>query len=103
MLSEILARQVEIRDAAARHRVRSLALFGSAAEGDFEAGRSDLDFLVEFQPMPVREYADHYFGLMEELERLLQAPIDLVEAQPLTNPYFRMSVEQTKRVLYEAA
>ena len=103
MLGEILARQAEVREAAAKHRVRSLALFGSAAGGTFQAGQSDLDFLVEFQPMPVREYADHYFGLMEDLERIFQAPIDLVESPPLKNPYFRQSVEQTKRVLYEAA
>lgn len=103
MLSEILARQTEIREVAMRHRVRSLALFGSAAAGDFKAGESDLDFLVEFQEMPVREYADHYFGLMEGLERLFHAPVDLVEAKPLRNPYFRQSVEQTKRVVYEAA
>lgn len=103
MLSEILARQTEIREVAVKHRVHSLALFGSAASGDFEAGESDLDFLVEFQPMPVREYADHYFGLMEDLQRLFQAPVDLVEARPLKNPYFRRSVEETKRVLYEAA
>lgn len=103
MLNEILAREAEIREMAARHKVRSLALFGSAAAGDFVQGTSDLDFLVEFQAMPVREYADHYFGLMEDLERLFRAPIDLVEARPLKNPYFRQSVEQTKRVLYEAA
>jgi len=34
-----------------RHHVRTLELFGSAADGSFQPDRSDLDLLVDFQPM----------------------------------------------------
>lgn len=40
-----------------QHGVRRLALFGSALGEDFDPERSDLDFLVEFQPLPPGEHA----------------------------------------------
>jgi len=45
------------------YRVRRLALFGSALRDDFDPERSDLDFIVEFEPLPSGTYADTYFGL----------------------------------------
>jgi len=41
--------------------VRRLALFGSAASGRFDPASSDLDFLVEFQPVRPSQHADNYF------------------------------------------
>ncbi len=85
-----------------RHVVR-LALFGSAATGRFEPQRSDLDFAVQFASMSPQEHANAYFGLIEDLQRLFQRPIDLVEWDFIQNPYFKQSVENTQIVLYEAA
>jgi len=82
--------------------VRRLALFGSAAQDRFEPARSDLDFLVVFQPMSPSEHADAYFGLQEDLEKLLGVPVDLVEPGPIRNPHFRQIIEQTQVVLYKA-
>jgi hypothetical protein len=53
-----------------QYRVQRLALFGSALREDFDPERSDLDFLVEFEPLPTGTYADTYFGLLEALEHL---------------------------------
>jgi predicted nucleotidyltransferase len=86
-----------------KHRVRRLALFGSGAKGQFDPTTSDVDLLVEFEPMTPSEHADSYFGLIEDLERLLDAPVDLVENAPIKNPYFRQAVEATQVVLFEAA
>ena len=69
-----------VADLCLKHRVLRLALFGSGASGGFDAKRgSDLDFLAEFQPMPPKEHASAYFGLMEDLGLLLEVSIDLVE------------------------
>ena len=81
--------------------VRRLELFGSAATGQYSPA-SDLDFLIEFAPLPRGAYADAYFGLREALERLFGRPVDLVVASAIKNPYFRQSVEQTKVLLYAA-
>ena len=83
--------------------VRRLALFGSAATGSFDQFSSDLDLIVEFKPMSPVQHADNYFGLMEDLQRLFEVPVDLIELGPIRNPFFRQAVAETEEVLYEAA
>lgn len=86
-----------------RYRVERLELFGSAAtEHAFDPQTSDLDFLVEFQPLEPGEHADAYFGLLEELQSLFQRPVDLVMTRAIKNPYFLEKVNQTRTVLYAA-
>ena len=86
-----------------QRRVIRLWLFGSAALGKPGSEIGDLDFLVEFNAMPPGEKAECFFGLQEDLEALFGMPTDLVEPGPISNPYFRESVEQTRIVLYDAA
>lgn len=83
-------------------RVRQLEVFGSAARADFDPGKSDFDFLVEFAPLSAPEYAAAFLGLKESLERLLGRPVDLVVASAVRNPYFRESIERDKVLLYAA-
>ncbi|HMD86261.1 MAG TPA: nucleotidyltransferase domain-containing protein [Terriglobia bacterium] len=83
--------------------VRRLALFGSAASGGFDPASSDLDFLVEFQPVRPAQHSDNYFGLQEDLERLFGVPVELVEPGPIHNPYFQQAIEKTQVQLYVAA
>jgi hypothetical protein len=83
--------------------VRRLAIFGSAVAEGFDAAHSDVDVLVEFEPLAPVERADAYFGLLAELERLFGRPVDLVEQASLRNPFLRQSVEANQVVVYEAA
>jgi predicted nucleotidyltransferase len=83
--------------------VRRLALFGSAATNEFDQDSSDLDLIVEFNPMSPVQHADNYFGLMEDLQQLFDVPVDLIESEPIRNPFFRKAVAETQEVLYEAA
>jgi predicted nucleotidyltransferase len=82
--------------------VRRLELFGSAATGRFRPGESDVDFLVEFEPLPPGEHATAYFGLLFGLEDLFGRSIDLVMASAIKNPYFRQSVDATKVLVFAA-
>jgi len=50
--------------------------------------------------MTPSEHADAYFGLMEDLEALLGRPVDLVEMEPVRNPYFRKSVDDSRVLVY---
>jgi predicted nucleotidyltransferase len=61
----------------------------------------DLDFLVQFKPMPPVQYAHNYFLLAERLRELFRAPIDLVEVEAIKNPYFMEAVEESKVPVYE--
>jgi len=92
--------RAELEALCRRYHVRRLDLFGSAASGQDRPAKSDLDFLVEFEPLPAGAYADTYFGLLEDLERLFGRPVDLVVASAIKNPYFRDSVERTRVSLY---
>jgi len=67
MRALLASKSAEVAQLCARHRVIRLSVFGSAARGSFQAGRSDVDLLVEFDPMPPAEHASHYFGLQEDL------------------------------------
>ena len=77
-----------------------MELFGSAATGNDIAGKSDFDFLVEFEPLPRGAYADNYFGLLEALATLFNRPVDLVVTAAIRNPYFLQSITQNKTLLY---
>jgi predicted nucleotidyltransferase len=81
-------------------RVRRIELFGSATGPAFDAERSDLDFLVSFQELAPGEYADAYFGLLEDLQALFQRLVDLVVDSAFQNPYFRQTVDAAQSLVY---
>ena len=62
----------------AKYGVRSLALFGSFARGDFRAD-SDVDVMVDFSRPIGMEIVD----LCLEIERLLGKKVDLVSAKAI--------------------
>ncbi len=94
--------RTELEALCRRYSVRRLDLFGSAAIGQDLPGESDLDFLVEFEPLAPSAFADAYFGLLESLEGLFARPADLVVASAIRNPYFRQAVERARTPLYAA-
>lgn len=105
MIAQVVTEKLaEIRAACEKHRARNLWLFGSAATGEFDPARSDLDFLVEFEPGVKRGFDGEYFGLMRALETIFAGrPVEVVEVGASENPYFLAEVERQKRPLYAAA
>jgi hypothetical protein len=99
---ELNLKHQQLAELCRRHRVRRLALFGSAVREDFDPRRSDLDFLVEFEALPPGTYADAYFGLLEGLGRLYGRRVDLVEAGSVRNPYMRLEIEARQETVYAA-
>lgn len=102
MNTEISTHQSQLEELCRRFHVRRLEVFGSAATGKDVPGKSDIDLLVEFEPLPRGAYADNYFGFLEALVTLFKRPVDLVVVSAIRNPYFLKSVEQTKTLLYAA-
>ena len=91
----------DIARACAKYRVRRLRAFGSVLTDQFDVGTSDVDFLVEFEPNLEHPF-DAYFGLHEDLERLLGRDVDLVMAEAVRNPYFAASVFDSALEVYAA-
>ncbi len=85
-----------------RHHVKRLSIFGSGATGDLRAD-SDLDFLVEFRQLSPSAHADAYFGLLADLETVFGRSIDLLEKSAIENPFLIRGIEQSRRLIYEAA
>lgn len=103
MSPDIEGKRPELRALCARIGVRRLDLFGSGARKDFDPSSSDLDFLVEFEPMTAARHAEAYFALEEGLSELFGRPVDVVESGAIRNPYFRKAVEASRVLLYDAA
>ena len=85
-----------------RHHVKRLEVFGSAAVGDFNPEKSDIDFLVEFKESDEFSLFQTRRDLTQELESLLNRSVDIVIFANVENPYFRTSVESTREPIFEA-
>jgi predicted nucleotidyltransferase len=91
-----------IADACRHHQVLRMHLFGSALRDDFDPTRSDLDLLVEFQPIDSGALVQAFFGLERQLASITGKPVDLVMADAVRNPYVRRDIEASKQLIYEA-
>ena len=77
----VLEKKSQIEFACRRNSVARLDIFGSAARApDFEPGRSDVDFLVEFGTCGKE---DTFLALKEALEQILECRVDLVDRRAL--------------------
>jgi predicted nucleotidyltransferase len=82
-----------------QYKVRRLFVFGSAVSNRFRPD-SDIDLIVDFNHVELRDYADNYFSLKDELEKLFNRKVDLLEAQAIRNPFFKAVVDQEKQLVY---
>jgi uncharacterized protein len=89
----------EIATFCRRNHIRRLAFFGSVLRADF-CDASDIDVLVEFEPGHVPGFA--FFGLQDELGRLLGRKVDLHTPASLSD-YFRDQVLREAESAYVAA
>ena len=90
-----------VRNLCQCYEVRRLDVFGSAVTGEFDASKSDLDFIVSFVERTPGTYADKYLNLAESLESLFGRKVDLVTEDSVRNPYFREAIERTRQSIYE--
>mgnify|MGYP003477521872 CR=1 FL=1 len=80
--------------------VKRLGLFGSVLGQDFTS-ESDIDVFVVFDEKANIDLFNTYFELKEKLEEIFHRPVDLVIDKDFRNPYFRESVEKTRKIIYE--
>jgi uncharacterized protein len=92
----------DISELCETYGVLKLELFGSACRGDFDMGKSDLDFLAEFADRNRSEYLDRYLDFADQIEALLGRKVDIVTSNSEMSPHFRIEVERCKVTVYEA-
>jgi len=96
---EIKNKENEIYELCEKHKVVSLFVFGSVLTENFKP-ESDIDMLVDIESNDPFTYTDYYFSLKENLEKLLNRPIDLLEKRALKNPNLIKNIEQNKQLIY---
>lgn len=89
-----------IKELCVNHKVKRLYAFGSVLTDKFN-DQSDIDLIVDFEPINVDSYADNYFDLKFSLQDIFKRPIDLLEEKALKNPFFKQAISQQRRVIYE--
>ena len=78
-----------------------LELFGSAVTDRFDIGRSDLDFLMEFEAGFEPELKlDAYMGFKEQLERLFDRNVDILFLSAVRNPFVRTEIDRQRTPIY---
>ncbi|MCC6414031.1 MAG: nucleotidyltransferase domain-containing protein [Saprospiraceae bacterium] len=89
----------EVNEACTTFNVDELYAFGSVLTDSFNAG-SDLDFIVSIASKDPIEYAENYFALKFELERIFNREIDLLEQKAIRNKSFQSLINQKKMLVY---
>jgi len=75
-------------------------VFGSVLGPDYRPGESDIDLLVEFQPLDPASLYKAYFALLNDLRRGLATHVDLVMADAVRNPNVKQSIEAIRQQIY---
>ncbi|MDE6702568.1 MAG: nucleotidyltransferase domain-containing protein, partial [Muribaculaceae bacterium] len=93
-----------IIDLCRKHKVKSLAVFGSILTDRFNDD-SDVDLLVDFEDYDRDnpgefDYVTNYFDFRDALEMLFNRKVDLIEEKGLRNKYFIANVNRTKQMIY---
>lgn len=90
-----------IADLCLKHKVKTLAVFGSILTERF-SDHSDVDLLVDFGPIDHDkfDYVSNYFNFRDSLEGLLGRKVDLIEKGGLRNKYFIANIDRTKQMIY---
>lgn len=102
MIAAIEQHAAEIARLCRQYGASRLEVFGSAANGKFDPQSSDLDFLVEFDPVGDASLFRRYFGLQEALENLFGRKVDMVSADAMKNPHFIAEVNRSRQTVYAA-
>ena len=82
-----------------QHKVSKLFAFGSVLTNRFNE-ESDIDMVVDFKDVDLRDYVDNYFSLRDALSIELGREIDLLEDKAIHNPVLRRNIDNSKQLIY---
>ncbi len=104
MLAIVEEQRAAIAEICRRFGVRKLELFGSAATGDFNPSRSDLDFIVEFPPgYDFGPWLSRLSQFEQSLTKLFGRRVDLISPSALNNRWFRREADKGRVTVYHAS
>ncbi|NQU87657.1 MAG: nucleotidyltransferase domain-containing protein [Mariniphaga sp.] len=89
----------ELKKLCIKFNVIQLYIFGSVLNEKF-SDDSDIDFIVTFGNVELNRYADNYFDFKFSLEDLFNRKIDVLEDKAIKNPFFRKTIDTSKKLIY---
>ncbi|CAN5613804.1 hypothetical protein BH23CHL5_BH23CHL5_13310 [soil metagenome] len=99
MIDLIRTNQQHIEALCREFGVKRLEVFGSAARGDFDPAKSDLDFMIEFLDYGPG-IASRYFGFIEAMEDHFGLKVDTVFGPGVKNPILQEEIDQARELVY---
>src|SRR5665647_2431872 len=90
---------IDVRKLCTNYNVKELYAFGSVLTNEFNT-ESDVDLVVDFDPIDTALYADNYYDFKFSLQNILKRPIDLLEEKAIKNPYFKQNLNQQRQLIY---
>ncbi len=103
MISDVADRLDEIAALCRHYGVQRLELFGSAATGDFDPRKSDIDFLIAYpRNHDLGLWMVGFFDLQDDLRELFGRSVDLVMTDAGNTAGFWASVNESRETIYDA-
>ena len=98
----IASKRDEIAALCREYGVAKLEVFGSVMTDEFDPDRSDIDFLVEYEPVhELGWWDDRFYELEARFARLVGRPVDIVAMRALDDPFFRHVANMTRMRFYD--
>ncbi len=86
-----------------QHNVKYLGLHGSSYDQEnIDTEDQEINFLVEFFPMELKEYARCYFGLEKELGNLFGRNVGILDIGSINLPEMLRLLTKHKTDIYKA-
>ncbi|GHT99964.1 hypothetical protein FACS1894142_7960 [Spirochaetia bacterium] len=82
-----------------KYYINELSIFGSSIRDDFNQN-SDIDILVSFNNSNINLF--DIMDLENELSKLLNREVDIVEKESLKNPIRKSKILSTREIIYAA-
>lgn len=98
-MKEIYKHIEQVKKLCNANKVKSLFVFGSATKNAMRPD-SDIDLVVDIDDQDPLSYADKYFNLKFQLEKIFNRKIDLLESRSIRNRFLRQEIDQTKFQIY---
>lgn len=99
-MNKIISDKIDkIKEICKKHNVKEMYVIGSVVSDNFTPD-SDIDFLIKFNDISIKEYTDNYFELHQKLHQIFNRNIDLITYKSLRNLFFIQSINASKQLLY---
>ena len=59
-----------------------------------------MDLVVDFENIPVEDYAKNYLDLKDSLSLVFERDVDLLEEKAIRNPILRRNIDNSKLQIY---